>query len=283
MKVVDQDRIRSLSDSALWISVFAVYIAERHSTQQQSLYPYPSRHGFSDTSNLFPAEDVDPGGHDKDTVDTILGNFQQAVSGHGQRSPLRRIVTKFSLILRLLRFIQYRHMYVSSGWMAQRQEVDAAAEHIAQLLQSRPRQARQSLLHAAQLFRIIRSQRQFDPYDSFIFLMAVLYIWNYDRFAVSAKAQCPSGADPENILRIDQNMDEDLQDKWIAGTFEKPKQLHISGIGVLNGHDSVPRIFRESIRILSHEEAWSRQANAIKHALCQILSGRVPSFPAEEE
>jgi hypothetical protein len=112
--------------------------------------------------------------------------------------------------------------------------------------------------------------------------MAVLYIWNYDRFAVSAKAQCSSGADPENILRIDQNMDEDLQEKWVAGTFDKPKQLHISGIGVLNGQDSVPRIFRESIRILSHKGAWSSLANAIRYALCQILSGGVPSFPIEE-
>lgn len=283
MKVVGQDRIRSLSGSALWISVFAVYIAERHSTQQQSLYPYPSMHSSSDTYNLSPAEDIDPGDHDKDTVDTILGNFQQAISRHLQGSPLLLIVTKFSLILRLLRFIQYRHLYVSSGWMAQHQEVDATAEYIAQLLQAEPRRARQSLLHAAQLFRIIRSQRQFDPYDSFILLIAILYIWNYDRFVVSAKTQHSSSADAENILRIDQNMSEDLQENRIAGTFEKHKQLHITGLGALNGHDSVPRIFRESMRILSHGKAWSSQANAIKYTLRQILLGGAPSFPTEDE
>lgn len=284
MKVVDQDCIRSLSDSALWISVFAMYFSERHSIQQEPLYPHPGIHSFSNTPNLSPAEGVDSGDHDKDTVDTILGNFQQACSRHRQGSPLLLIVTKFSLILRLLRFIPYRYLYVSSGWMAQHQEVDAAAEHIAQRLQLEPRRARQTLLHAAQLFRIIRSQQQFDPYDSFTFLMAVLYIWNYDRFVVSAKTQDPSGADAENnILRIDQNMNEPLEEKWIAGTFEKPKKLHISGIGVLNGHDSVPRIFRESIRILSHEKAWSSRANAIKYALHQILLGGVPSFPAEAE
>ncbi|PYH40381.1 Zn(II)2Cys6 transcription factor domain-containing protein, partial [Aspergillus saccharolyticus JOP 1030-1] len=272
-KIVDQHRIRSLSGSALWILVFAVYIAERHSTKQPTLYPYPSMHSFSETWNFSLAGGIDTGDLDKDNVDAILGNFQQAVLRHLQVSPLLFIVAKFSLILRLLRFIQYRHLYVSSGWMAQHQEVGAAAEHIAQLLQAEPRRARQSLLHAAQLFRLIRSQQQFDPYDSFILLMAVLYIWNYDRFVVSAKTKYSSGADAENILRIDQNMSEDLQEKWIAGTFEQHKQLHITGLGVLNGHDSVPRTFRESMRILSHGKAWSSQANAIKYALRQILLG----------
>ncbi|KAJ5959262.1 uncharacterized protein N7479_006412 [Penicillium vulpinum] len=283
LKVIDQEHIRSLSNSALWISVFAVYLAKRHTTQQQSFNPYPSMQNISDRRNLASAEGIVPLEHDKDPVDTILGSLQQAITRHRPESPLLLIVTKFSLILRLLRFVQYRPLYISSGWMAQHHEVDAAAQHIAQLLKAEPRQARQSLMHAAQLFRIIRSQRQFDPYDAFILLMAILYIWNYDRFVMSDKLQFPSGRDAEEILRIDQNMNEDLQEKWIAGTFEMPKQLHISGIGVLNGQDSVPRIFRESMRILGHEKAWSRQANAIKHGLHQILLGGTPSFPAEVE
>jgi hypothetical protein len=167
--------------------------------------------------------------------------------------------------------------------MAQHQEVNAAAEHIAQLLQTEPKWARQSLLHAAQLFRKIRSQQQFDPYDSFIFLMAVLYIWNYDRFMISAKTQYPSDAATENILRIDQSLNEDLLKKWITGGFKKPEQLHISGLGVLNGRDSVPRILRESMRILNHGKAWSNNANAIRKALRQMLLGGVPSFSAEAE
>lgn len=130
MKAFDQDLIRSLSDSALWISVFAVYIADRHSTKQQTIYPYSSMHSFSGTWNFFPVG-VDPDNRDKHTVDKMLETFQQAVSCHCQGSPLLLVVNKFSLILRLLRFIRYRLLYVSSSWMAQRQEVKAAAEHIA--------------------------------------------------------------------------------------------------------------------------------------------------------
>lgn len=165
--------------------------------------------------------------------------------------------------------------------MAQHQEVDVTARSVAQLLQAEPQQARHSLLHAARLFRIIRSQQQFDPYDSFILLMAVLYIWNYDRFVISNISLFDAHGHAEPILRIDQNLTEDLLEKWISGTFGMTKQLHISGIGVLNGQDSVFRILRESIRILGHDKAWSRQANAIKLALHQVLSGGFPSFPAE--
>ncbi|KAG2421499.1 hypothetical protein HFD88_005474 [Aspergillus terreus] len=249
MEDINQKCIRSLSDSALWISVFAVYVAERRSTQQHSLYHSSSIHSTSEYGKLPSVGGVVTYKDDRDPVDSVLEGFQQAVTQHRNESPLRPIVAKFSLVLRLLRFVQYRLLYVSSGWMAQPQEVDAAAQHIVQLLQTEPQRARQSLLHAAQLFRIIRSQRQFEPHDSIILLMAVLYIWNYDRFVISDKPRDPSSGDAE-ILRIDQSMDEDLQKKWIAGTFETPKQVHISGLGVLNGRDSVPRILRESVHAL---------------------------------
>lgn len=239
-------------------------------------------HSISDCWKPSFAEAIVARKDDQDPVDTILGGFQQAATRHRKKSPLLLIVTKFSLALRLLRFVQYRLLYLSSGWMAQHQEVDAAAQHIAQLLQAEPRRARQSLLHAAQLFRLIRSQSQFDPYDSCILLMAVLYIWNYDRLVMSEESRFPSSGDAE-ILRVDQEMNEDIQEKWIAGTPGKPERIHISGLGVLNGRDSVPRIFRESMRILGHEKAWSRQANAIKHVLHQILLGDAPSFSAETE
>lgn len=281
MNAINLERIRSLSGSGIWISVFAVYFAGRYSIQGQSFNSCPSMKSTSDCWSLTSAEELAAPEHGGDPIDTILGSLQQAVTRQRQESPLLFIVRKFSLVLRLLRFIKYRLLYVSSGWMAQRQEVDAAAQHIAQLLQAEPRRARQSLLHAAQLFRIIRSQRQYDPYDSFLLLMASLYIWNYDRFVISDKPQFPSGGDAEEILRIDQNVDKDLLEQWITDTFDTPKLIHISGLGVLNGQDSVPRIFRESTRILSHEKAWSRQANAIKYALHQILSGVAPSFPAE--
>lgn len=279
MDVIDHEHIAQLSDPALWITAVSVYVADRQASQQQPLQLLSGPYTIPNNRNVDSTELVHAAGPEEDTVDVILGRFQEAVTNRRYDSPICLIVAKLSLILRLLRFIKYRPLYLSSGWMAQTEEVRAARQHITELLHTKPGQARQALLHAAQLFRIIRSQRQFDPFDSFVLLMVVLYIWNYDKYVISNSLLNGGG---EEIFRIDQNIDANLQGKWIAGTFEKNKQLHISGIGVLNGQDSMSRIFKEAIRILDHDKAWSRQADAIKCSLHQILRGGAPSFADAE-
>ncbi|KAJ5533543.1 hypothetical protein N7494_010095 [Penicillium frequentans] len=273
MDVIDHERTDRLSDPALWISTVSVYVADRQASQQQSLQLLSDTHTIPSHRNVNSTESVHVPRLEDDTVDTILSSFQHAATQRRHGSPICLIVAKLSLILRVLRFIKYRPLYLSSGWMAQTEEVRAARQHIAELLHAKPRKARQGLLNAAQLFRIIRSQRQYDPFDSFVLLMVVLYIWNYDRYVVSHSSL--NGGN-EETLRIDQNIDADLQEEWIAGT--KRKQLHISGIGVLNGQDSMSRILKEAMRILNHDTAWSRQADAIKHSLHQLLKGGAPSF-----
>lgn len=273
MDAIDHECIDQLSDPALWISIVSVYVADRQASQQQSLQLLSGTHTIPSHRNVDSIESVHAAGLEEDTVDTIIGSFQHAATERRHNSPICLIVGKLSLILRVLRFIKYRLLYLSSGWMAQAEEVRAARQHIAELLHAKPRKARQGLLHAAQLFRIIRSQRQYDPFDSFVLLMVVLYIWNYDKYVVS---QSSFNGGNEGTLRIDQNIDADLQETWIAGT--KRKQLHISGIGVLNGQDSMSRIFKEAMRILNHDKAWSRQADAIRHSLYQLLKGGAPSF-----
>ncbi|KAJ5809236.1 uncharacterized protein N7503_001454 [Penicillium pulvis] len=272
MDVIDHERIDQLSDPALLISTVSVYVADRQASQQQSLQLLSGTHTIPNHQNVDFTESVHAA-RLEDTVDTILGSLQYSATECHHNSAICPIVAKLSLILRMLRFIKYRPLYLSSGWMAQAEEVRAARQHIDELLHAEPSKARQGLLHAAQLFRIIRSQRQYDPFDSFILLMVVLYIWNYDKYVVS---HSPWNGDNEETLRIDQNIDGDLQEEWIAGT--KRKQLHISGIGVLNGQDSMSRIIKEAMRILNHDKAWSRQAEAIKHSLHQILKGGAPSF-----
>lgn len=219
---------------------------------------------------------------DLDQVDTILTTLSE-IPQQRRNSPLSLTITKFCLIFKILRFVEYRYLYVASGWMAQGQEIKAACQYIGHLFKKKPKNTRQCLLHAAQLFRIIRSQGQFEPYDSFFLLMATLYIWNYDRFVVSDTPQCLGGgvSQTDAIIRIDQHMSQDLKEKWISGTTETPKLIHISGLGALNGHDSVSRVLRESARILSHDKAWATMAHALKYSLLQMASGATPSFSAE--
>ncbi|KAJ6016351.1 hypothetical protein N7540_010942 [Penicillium herquei] len=283
MGVIDPENIRSLSDSALWISLCALYFTERHSTPPQLFYSFPGMHSIPSRWDKNSSEAIIAPDQNEDPVDTILATLQQAVAQNRQDSPLYLIIAKFSLIFRLLRFVKYRFLYVSAGWMAQRREADAAAQNIAHVLKEKPRQARHGLFHAAHLFRIIRSQRHSDPYDAFFLLMAALYIWNYDRLMTLDTAVLPPEAASQEILRIDQDGNDHLREQWISGIVQPHMLVHISGLGVLNGRDSVPRILRESVRILSHEKAWSGHAHAIKHSLMQMLSGASPSFPTEVE
>ncbi|KAJ5667408.1 hypothetical protein N7507_003272 [Penicillium longicatenatum] len=277
--VIDHDRIARLSDPALWISTISVYVAERQASEQHSLKSLFGAHHITNHGIVDYTERPHAAEPEEDRVDAILGRFQQAVTEHRYDSPICLIIAKFSLILRLLRFIKYRPLYLSSGWMAQSEEVRAAWQHIEDLLHTSPNKARQGLLHATQLFRIIRSQHQFDPFDSFLLLMVTLYIWNYDKYVIP-RSHLNGGE--EEIFRIDQTMDADLQEKWILGTFQTRKKIHITGIGILNGQESMSRTLKEAMRILSHDEAWSRQADAIKRSLHQILKGGAPSFADNE-
>ncbi|KAF9885222.1 hypothetical protein FE257_000582 [Aspergillus nanangensis] len=266
--------IQPLSDSALWMSVFSIYVAERHAYPPRPFLP--QRHPSSSTrlaTYQGPTKDS--------SVDDILARFQQSIPPpHRHTSPIQPIVLKFTLLLRLLRFIPYRLMYVSAGWMAQPEDAQLASHHITQLLHTNPKEARQSLIHAAQLFRLIRLQHHLDPFDSFLLLMAVLYIWNYDKFVILAAPPPPppaSDGKAGDVFRIDQSLPVDSQERWIAGTFEACR-LHISGVGVLDGRDSPSRILRESMRILDQDGSWSRQAKAIRFALHQMSVGGVPTF-----
>lgn len=161
--------------------------------------------------------------------------------------------------------------------MTEPQEAEPTAQRISHLLRTEAQKARHSLVHAARIFRIIRSQSQLDPADPIVLLMAVLYIWYYDRFVVPE--QCKSANEGGGkMLRVDQDLDEDVVQDWIKQGREAAVELHITGLGVLNGRDSVSRVLREAVKILQHANAWSQQANAIGYSVSRMLSGETLSF-----
>ncbi|KAJ9255177.1 transcriptional regulator family: Fungal Specific TF [Paecilomyces variotii] len=100
-EVINQEYVSLLSDSALWISVLAAYVAERDASQQRSLHLYPDRNGISDYSSLPSLENVHTSGQNRNSIDTVLGHFQQAVTEHRQNSPVLHVANKFSLVLRI--------------------------------------------------------------------------------------------------------------------------------------------------------------------------------------
>lgn len=272
--------IDTLSDSALWILTLAIYAAERQAALQRNIGPYDSKRSLLQNQMSHSLGWLHTSEQNREHIGSALARILQVSLGRNGNSPILRTVSKFSRLLRLLLFIPYRLMYIASGWMTPAKEADVTAQRIAQLLQAEPKQARESLLHAAQLFGIIRQQNDYEPYDTFILLMSSLYIWYFDRFVVADEASSSGTIETTSqIIRLDQHLEADVQERWIEANSNTQKKVYISGIGVLDGRQSVSRVLRETGRILNHDKAWFNQANAINRSLHQILSGESPSFP----
>lgn len=278
-ETIDQMDIDALGDSALWILTLAIYAAERQAALHRNIGPYEPRRTFLPNPISPSLGWLHSSDHNLEHISSALASLLQVSSGRKASSPILRTVSKFSRLLRLLLFIPYRWMYIASGWMTPAKEAEATAQRIAQLLHSKPKQARESLLHAAQLFSTIRQQSDYEPYDTFILLMSALYIWYFDRFVVADEALSHSTLETSSqIIRLDQHLEADIQQRWIDEISNTQEKIHISGIGVLDGTQSVARVLREAGRIMNHDKAWFRQANAINRSLHQILSGESPSF-----
>jgi hypothetical protein len=207
-------------------------------------------------------------------IDSVLDHFSKPSNYHFPGSALHNTAIKLAHVLTILRFIPYRLMYVASGWLTDSNGAEHAGRSIAQTLKAEPVNARKSLIHAARLFCIIRTQRQFDAYDSFFLVIAALYISSYDRFVVVHGIRPASGTTPPpSVVRIDQEPGGNAEENWSNGDAD----IHITGVGVLDGRDSVLRIMRESVSILSHDKAWSEQAYNMALVLRHIVSGEASS------
>lgn len=141
-------------------------------------------------------------------------------------------------------------------------------------LQDDPRQARLTLTHAAQLFRQIRLQQWLDACDPLWLLLAALYIWYYDQYL---------GKQPDQDPTIKHNVRVDLEESketarmhWVQDGYDAT--IHITGIGILDGVHSAPRVLKEAIRILNSGRGWPSLASAVGESLRRVLSGTTPSF-----
>ncbi|KAJ5930382.1 hypothetical protein N7466_005875 [Penicillium verhagenii] len=187
------------------------------------------------------------------------GGFNTA----GLSSAMKKIFTA-SLIIR---HIPLSVMYAASGWMSSKNDTETNLKILTTKLRSDPKLSRGIMTYAAQLFHLIRNQNWLDAYDPLYLLLATLYIWFFDR--VLGK---PADLGAWVVLRLDREHSD--VSRWVKG--ERILRPHITGIGVLNGEESVPRILKEAIRILDFEQGWRPFARVISDSLQRILSGLLP-------
>lgn len=275
-----KEDLTSVGESALFATICTVYAEERSLVQQLG----PSPHRYSLIGILLEHLEVGTQTSQQPLslltrhTDSLLETFRQIYHTRNAHSAMGHTIRKLSHVFAILRLVPYQLMYTSSGWLTHQKEAETATQKLAQRLAQEPERARHILIHACQLFRLIRTQHLTDPFDSFFLLMATLYVWFYDRLIIAHKGIQNVRPARMHILRIDQEWNETVLDSWVRGSDTMDKQIHISGIGFLDGGESSTRILREAIRILSHDGAWSVQSNTIARSLLSMIAGVSPSF-----
>ncbi|KAK1144854.1 hypothetical protein N8T08_004867 [Aspergillus melleus] len=178
--------------------------------------------------------------------------------------------------LSIIRHIPTNTMYASYGWMTTKAEAEIADSQVGELLKN-AKQARESLVHAAHLFRLLREQNIVTFYDPFCLLIATQYIRKYTRHVFEE----PAGERPQiskQPVRIDRLSPEE-QRAWIQAG-DAGSGVHITGIGVLEKPGSSSRAFKEAARILRGSVAWARISQMIARSLMQSLRGEMLTMSA---
>ncbi|KAI9041369.1 Zn(II)2Cys6 transcription factor [Aspergillus affinis] len=178
--------------------------------------------------------------------------------------------------LSILRHIPPNTMHASYGWMTTKAEAEIADSQVAELMRD-AKQARESLVHAAQLFRLLREQNIVTFYDPFCLLIATQYIRKYTRHVLEERGEARSEVSGPPF-RIDRLTSEE-QKAWIQ-TGDAGSGIHVTGIGVLEKPGSSSRAFKEAARILRGSVAWARISQMIARSLMQSLRGEMLTMPA---
>ncbi|KGO44369.1 hypothetical protein PEXP_000600 [Penicillium expansum] len=225
-KELKKNQLEPLGPSALFVATCTTYVEERALMKQFGGY---SSHPIFEvqTETIFNRLNKQ--------TDNLLDIFPQVYSTQHAISPIVGNTAKLGHLFQIIRFIPYRTIYSSCGWWMRKPEADMFTRQISRKLEEEPQKARQTLIHAAQLLHIVRTQQLPECFDSFLFLIASLYIWFYDRFVVARKRGEVAGPTHLHTLRIDRDSGHINLENWVNGGDEEEKLIHISGIGVLNG------------------------------------------------
>ena len=122
------------------------------------------------------------------------------------------------------------------------------------------------LHHAAILFRLIRNQPRPTFCDPHCLLVATLFIWSYAERVDRAHHYMDWQGRP---LRIDEEMDDDIRQKWL--TSDGKHAVFVAGVGILQAPEAPRSILREAIRILNRQASWSLIGTGMARALERIL------------
>lgn len=273
-----QDVVDKLNDSARLVLMTSLYVEEKRLLREMGSWLYTRVEDRLGGNRDSPA--AKPVSSDSKLNSLFSKEFEMCRDRAGsdaEPTPLASTHQKTYHLLSILRRVSQRSLNKFFGWMTTQRGTELAKTELARWLNEERRSAREALLHAALLFRMIRDQTMSTYYDPVWLLIAALYMRAYVEIESNPQTQ-PVGA-PQNCkpIRIDYPLDHATKRLWLELS-DTTTPLHVTGIGNLNCADSGPRIFKETIRVLTRNTGWSRYGRAAAHTLGLVLRHSTPTL-----
>ncbi|KAH8426504.1 fungal specific transcription factor domain-containing protein [Aspergillus melleus] len=259
---------QSLGQTTSLIIMISLFSEERILRRQTQSLPYSTFLSFVDSSSQL---NKIPG-----ILASQFKNLDPSQRCGSDLSTPSLQLQKLYHFLSIIRHIPTNTMHASYGWMTTKAEAETADSQVGELMKD-AKQARESLVHAAHLFRLLREQNIVTFYDPFCLLIATQYIRKYIRHVLGESANERSQIFGQPV-RIDRLSPEE-QKAWIQAG-DAGSGVHITGIGVLEKPGSSSRAFKEAARILRGSVAWARISRMIARSLMQSLRGEMLTMSA---
>ncbi|KAE8362187.1 hypothetical protein BDV27DRAFT_147175 [Aspergillus caelatus] len=183
----------------------------------------------------------------------------------------------FFHLLFILRHIPLESLYTYSGWYASKEDISGAELYLRTWLQDNPALSRECVSHAGALIGKIRLSLTMSCYDPFCLLIAVLFLWTFEKLKPALPAalrQASPGSGPAIIFKIDQCHEEGIRERWIRGDPEV--SVHITGVGLLSSAGGTRRLLQEYLRIISPQTGWPTLRRGLIACGCDLINEIAP-------
>ncbi len=181
----------------------------------------------------------------------------------------------------ILRHVSLSTLLSATGWYVSEAETEKAIRDARAWIQREPALSRLCLWRAAAVFGALRSKRYFACHDPLTLMYSVLYIQLFDRLApkpLGSTTHYNSGAMSLNgqPIRLDRPTSDQAVHQWLKRGGDGV--IHITGIGLLQTHDSPQRIWHGCQRVLTGSKAWWTLCQSIASAIGSCIKGNRPAY-----
>jgi hypothetical protein len=201
-------------------------------------------------------------------LDAEFEAFKWVTSLSGEEKPSERLCRRMYHFLSILRRVSIRKLYIVSRWHANDHASKSAHHELSEWIKADGENARSTLVHAATLFREVRTQGILSPQDPFFLLVATLVIWIYTGH-IHRLGDIQS--ETPQPIRLDRSQNDLEIKEWIH--YGHNKALHITGIGLLSDATSASCTLKEAVRIFKSQRTWSGMTDSLVKTIPMMLDG----------